>query len=743
MCSKRKHKSKEECGTLFNYIKGIPLKTLSRLILPLLLLYPISLCAKTKEVNFSMVISGGVSLGAYEAGYNWAMIRMLSELREKKIGVHPELRSLTGASAGSINALISAAYWCQKPSKPKLNTIDNNLFYNTWVGLGLEDLIIKGRDATNKSTLFTRKELNKKAAAIVAHLQEPIYRKGCEVPLGFSLTKAKPMIERFQGIEIKNQHFSAPFTFREKQGKIQIINKNMPKSNDFYLSIPGIENNISKIIPVLFASSAFPGAFEQVKLDYEYNKKKYSSYFIDGGAYTNLPLQLAIELDKRAKKFLFIDPNNVRGENCKNKCGVLCTESKKKKEEEREEIPLGFFHSNGLPLLSSLDIFQSMKLYEAINRYFKNDPSYSLILSSRHHPITGEFLGHFGAFLDKNFRIYDYHVGVYDAIYHLAKTLRSKGYAEEYTSQIALMDHFKQILGIDKNPQAKNAYDLFVQTECQHRTPSKPSMFLAIYKAFNLKKSDKKRYTLKEFEQFLSKLDLTQLPHSQKENFLYYAKKDIKHWYKRPMRYIVTRIATLENERARILTERDANGSNTRTSRIIAKATSIAVWTGNTLVKEKEGFHFLPLNAPEEEKNSTLYTALRLLPSEIAFDNTLSTGISLGYSAFWYKDLGPFDGLEAKLSFVHEKRENDFLHLDVNAFYDYNEFMTLGGGLTLFGNTQGSFYNREDLYGFNTYIDLMEIFRLTYVKRYTEGDHQDYLFFGIKNIPSLIYWLNR
>ncbi|RRS31393.1 MAG: hypothetical protein P794_03785 [Epsilonproteobacteria bacterium (ex Lamellibrachia satsuma)] len=697
----------------------------------LLLLFDIPLYAKAKEVDFSMVISGGISLGAYEAGYNWAMIKMLSHMHNTDKQIRPKLRSVAGASAGSINALLSAMYWCQKPSEQEHNnTIDDNLFYNTWVGLGLDDLMIKGKDNENKSTLFTRKILKKKADAIIAHLQEPIYRKECKVPLGFSLTKAKPMIETFQGIEIKNQHFSAPFTLKEKEGKLQILNKQMPKSSDFYLSIPGIEKDINKIVPVLFASSAFPGAFEQVKLNYIYNKKKYSSYFIDGGAYANLPLQLAIELDKRAKKFLFIDPNNVRGEEYTST------------EEETEEMPLGFFHSNGLPLLSSLDIFQSMKLYEAINRYFKNDPSYSLILSSRHHPITGEFLGHFGAFLDKNFRIYDYHVGVYDAIYHLAKTLKSKGYAAEYTSQVALMDHLKQILGIDENPQAKDAYDLFLQTEYYHKIPSKPSMFLAIYKAFNLQKSDKKRYTLKEFENFLKKLDLKQLSPSE-DSFLHYAKKDIKHWYKRPMRQIITRIATLENERARILTERNEDDSNAGTARIISNATNIAAWSGTSLVKEKQGFHFLPLNAPEEEKEDPLYIALRFLPSEVAFDNTLSTGISLGYSAFWYSNLGLSDGLEAKLSFVHEKRENDFLHLDINTFYDYNEFITFGGGLTLFGNTQGRFYRVKDLYGFNAYIDLLEILRLTYMKRYAQEGNSDYLFLGIENIPSLIYWLNR
>ena len=62
-----------------------------------------------------MIISGGVSLGAYEAGYNWAMIKMLSKIRDEHGRlVEPVLSSVAGASAGSINALLSAMYWCQK-----------------------------------------------------------------------------------------------------------------------------------------------------------------------------------------------------------------------------------------------------------------------------------------------------------------------------------------------------------------------------------------------------------------------------------------------------------------------------------------------------------------------------------------------------------------------------------------------------------------------------------------------------
>jgi len=49
-----------------------------------------------------------------------------------------------------------------------------------------------------------------------------------------------------------------------------------------------------------------------------------------------------------------------------------------------------------------------MKLYETIKNYFLfSEEQRELILSSRYHPITGYFLWHFGAFLDRNFREYD------------------------------------------------------------------------------------------------------------------------------------------------------------------------------------------------------------------------------------------------------------------------------------------------------------------------------------------------
>ena len=404
-------------------------------------LFSLPIHAEREELGMSMVISGGVSLGAYESGYNWAMIKLLSKIRDNGKLIKPDLRSVAGASAGSINALLSAMYWCQKDSVPLRNSVDDNLFYDTWVDLGIEDLVIEGEDPNNQSTLFTRKGLVKKAQKIMDHLEKPIYRKNCEVPIGVSVTKATPIIETVQGVKIKNQHFSIPLTFKERNGRAVVTNRDMPPSTDFYISIPGIENDKNKLIDVLFASAAFPGAFQQVKLKYNYKNKIRSSYFIDGGAYDNIPLQLAIELDQSSKYFIFIDPNNMRKE------PVLS------QEEEEEKMPIGFITTNAMPLLSSLEIFQSMKLYQAINQYIRNDDSKTLILSSRYHPLTGGYLAHFGAFLDKNFRMYDYYVGVYDAIYHLASSLKMK---EQYAhlSQLQMMDKLKTRLGLNNKPDA-------------------------------------------------------------------------------------------------------------------------------------------------------------------------------------------------------------------------------------------------------------------------------------------------
>ncbi len=430
-------------------------------------------------------------------------------------------------------------YWCQEDSVPLHNSIEDNLFYETWVNLGIEDLaIVGGTDPNNKNSLFTWRGLKKKGDFIIEHLKKPIFKKNCEVPLGVAVTKVKPIVEKISGINVKNQNFSVPLVFKEKNGQGIVENKTLPESTDFYLSIPGIEKDRHKLINLLFASGAFPGAFQQIKLDYVYKGKNHSAYFIDGGLYDNVPLDLAIALDDKATHFLFMDPSNLR------------KELVEKEVEDEEELPVGFISTNLVPVFDSFDIMQSMKLYDAINKNFRHNSNKKLILSSRYHPLTGKFLAHFGAFLDQNFREYDYYVGVYDAIYHLANSLKRRSEYSHF-SHIELMNTLKTRLGVDNNPDALAAYKLLLETEFYHTVPKTTDRFSAIYNAFDIKRPNAKRYDNDEFKEFLTKLDMRYLKLS-KDSFLAYAKEDIDNWYKRPLRYIINRITTLENDRAEI-----------------------------------------------------------------------------------------------------------------------------------------------------------------------------------------------
>jgi hypothetical protein len=76
-------------------------------------------------------------------------------------------------------------------------------------------------------------------------------------------------------------------------------------------------------------------------------------------------------------------------------------------------------------------------------------------------------------------------------------------------------------------------------------------------------------------------------------------------------------------------------------------------------------------------------------------------------------------------------------------FQQKKDVMKFGIGGSLFGTFNSHLYNRESLYGLNAYIDILDIFRVTYIHRYGEIEEKNFVYFGIENLPSLIYWLQR
>jgi len=209
-------------------------------------------------------------------------------------------------------------------------------------------------------------------------------------------------------------------------------------------------------------------------------------------------------------------------------------------------------------------------------------------------------------------------------------------------------------------------------------------------------------------------------------------KEDIDNWYRRPARNILARIATMENIRTSVYSENAP----------ISTGVNVGTWAGNALIAEKRGLKILPFDVPEDEGKEGLRTALRLLPNDLSID-AINGGVGLGYNSMYYTNSSVIDGIEGKVSYVFTNDEPGFVRGDIGIFKEYNDAMKFGAGISLFGDMEGSFYKSDSAYGFNTYVDVMDIFRLTYVRRDGDIPDNNYLYFGIENIPSLIYWLNR
>ncbi|MDH5679559.1 MAG: patatin-like phospholipase family protein [Nitrospinota bacterium] len=125
-----------------------------------LFIAPAPLCAATpmaaqaqdrgpEKRDYALTISGGISLGAYQAGFNWGFVSLLKRLnRDSAAKDSFNLRVVSGASAGNINAFLTALTWMEKDDAPlrgNAQNITNNWFYNTWIPVGLDTLFPGGK----------------------------------------------------------------------------------------------------------------------------------------------------------------------------------------------------------------------------------------------------------------------------------------------------------------------------------------------------------------------------------------------------------------------------------------------------------------------------------------------------------------------------------------------------------------------------------------------------------------------
>lgn len=229
-----------------------------------------------------LTISGGVSLGAYEAGFDWTLVRFMkmAELLGgvQKFPLRPELVAVAGTSAGSINALLSAAVWCETLDDTQDSSVDNNLLRDTWLPIGLDQLL-----PDDPSRYFPDDALLSRRAliSVMDDLRHKIFDRstnrtfvpGCRLPLGLTVTRVAPRERTIGGLSTLTQRFVIPLVFEvTPDGWVRIGPQTLLPDRDsseytLRLAEASLLDSGETSVPAeqvgqaILASSAFPVAF--------------------------------------------------------------------------------------------------------------------------------------------------------------------------------------------------------------------------------------------------------------------------------------------------------------------------------------------------------------------------------------------------------------------------------------------------------------------------------------------------
>jgi predicted acylesterase/phospholipase RssA len=173
-----------------------------------------------ESAAFSLTLQGAASLGTYEAAVNWTVIRLIRSNRleeDGQRGPRPNLEALSGSSAGSVNALLAAALWCEADDEVDNLSVDRNLLRDVWLPIGLDELLpgdpalYAPSDGLFASSAFT---------PVVDTVKNRVFsgkglrfKPGCRVPVGFTMTRVVPQLRTVSGLRVKSQQTVVPLIF--------------------------------------------------------------------------------------------------------------------------------------------------------------------------------------------------------------------------------------------------------------------------------------------------------------------------------------------------------------------------------------------------------------------------------------------------------------------------------------------------------------------------------------------------
>jgi predicted acylesterase/phospholipase RssA len=390
----------------------------------------------------SLTVSGGVSLGAYEAGF---LAYALGAVRQEESA---ELKLVTGASAGSLNALLAVLVACggEVPSSPS-----DSLFWNTWIPIGFAQLSAAPPGALGA---FSRKWLERQATHV-----EQAWSRGidasCDVVVGVSTTRVEPRVLRAASGHLELPRMEERFAIRV-QGRgpgrpplaTNYVGAGGPLPSPLLVTNADGEIAFSELRNLLFASMAFPVAFapqplrtclagQTVVPGVCLASEAETATHVDGGIFDNAPIRMAVSLaraglepspdapghlawrrapdssapnDLRRIVFGFVDPDATE----------YPSAPRRKSRDEQPSLARELKAISG----ALVDTARSKELATLMEEHPEIPDR--IVLPRRHFPAASAPMFAFLGFFEMEFRAFDFYLGMYDAQRMLSEGARAR-----------------------------------------------------------------------------------------------------------------------------------------------------------------------------------------------------------------------------------------------------------------------------------------------------------------------------
>lgn len=430
---------------------------------------------------FSVVASGGISKGAYQAGALWSILALYRAKRDAQdsTGKAVELASLAGASAGNVNTLLMALEWAMPTQPPTAKAKRNersSLLWKVWLSIGFDALLPSNDDASKldevigrMDTLRAREDATYELRTDIG-LTESLLHPGaferakqlvresaasgsllpCDIPFGVTLTKAvadsKVRVRDVYDAAVMRHASVGRFVVKtERQGFFtDTISQNLLPASAGLLIHPPYDSALSQLrledwFDHIQASGAFPVAFPAIRIRFyptgslwaeaqSVPRRLQDGLFLDGGVFDNNPLSLAWDLraaSEHAKDSVnydsynawFVSPNARRTRLGSMPDSGVTAESLR---------GLGWHIGFAGRIIGASADYEMFSLERRLSsERIGCGPRFTRQLcvqrTDRYFPIFGATAASFGAFLGRPLREIDFYVGVYDGIYAWAR----------------------------------------------------------------------------------------------------------------------------------------------------------------------------------------------------------------------------------------------------------------------------------------------------------------------------------